>query len=311
MQDERRHFLKEVAGMAAGMGALGAARGSTGASEPPEAGEARAATVRDKLWIWGHVAGSHNEGYGVPGNSRMTPAEAAFYLNVPNLIFVAYNDPKEPCKMLPNPARYDQYALSFSPLERVVWSIVGAGGHVDRDALQSFQQLAQKFPNIVGAQMDDFFRETLDGGRVGVLTPSELAYIQDRLNMGGRKLDLWVTVYQTDLQQDLSHFLNHVDVVTYWTWRAKDLEGLEKGFAQAEKAAPRARKMLGCYMWDYGAHQPMPVAAMEKQCRLGLELLRNGRIDGMIFLASCICDLRLETVEWTRNWIRQVADTRL
>jgi hypothetical protein len=27
-----------------------------------------------------------------------------------------------------------------------------------------------------------------------------------------------------------------------------------------------------------------------------------------IFLASCICDLGLETVEWARHWIAEVAD---
>ena len=31
----------------------------------------------------------------------------------------------------------------------------------------------------------------------------------------------------------------------------------------------------------------------------------------MIFLASCICDLNLEAVEWTREWIASVADEEL
>jgi hypothetical protein len=31
----------------------------------------------------------------------------------------------------------------------------------------------------------------------------------------------------------------------------------------------------------------------------------------MIFLASCISDLDLEAVEWTRDWIRSVADASL
>jgi hypothetical protein len=311
MPDDRRHFLKGIAGMTGGLASLGVARSSAGASVPPEAGNAQGLTVRDKLWIWGHVAGSHNGGYGIPGNSRMTPMEGAFYLGVPNLIFVAYRDPKEPCKMLPEPGRYDEYATSFLPLKRVVWSIVGAGGHVDRNGLQSLQQLAQKFPNIVGTQMDDFFRDTLDGNRIGALTSGELSYIQNHLEVSGRKLGLWVTLYQADLKYDLSEYLAHVDVVTYWTWHAKDIEGLEEGFAQAEEAAPHARKVLGCYMWDYGDHRPMPIAMMEKQCALGLEWLRKKRIDGMIFLASCICDLGLETVEWTRNWIRQVGDTEI
>jgi len=39
--------------------------------------------------------------------------------------------------------------------------------------------------------------------------------------------------------------------------------------------------------------------------------LREGAIDGMIFLASCICDLELETVEWTRRWIQEVGDNPL
>src|SRR5262249_22985274 len=44
------------------------------------------ATVRDKLWLWGHDAGAHNDGWGLPRPSRIPPAEAAFYLGTPNLI---------------------------------------------------------------------------------------------------------------------------------------------------------------------------------------------------------------------------------
>jgi hypothetical protein len=64
-------------------------------------------------------------------------------------------------------------------------------------------------------------------------------------------------------------------------------------------------------MWDYGEKRPMPVELMEKQCTLGLEWLHQGRIEGLVFLASCICDLELEAVEWTRQWIARVADERL
>jgi hypothetical protein len=310
MIDGRRSFLKGVAGAVGGVASLQAGLTCTKAEPLPQARNERT-TARDKFWIWGHVAGSHNGQYGLPGTSRMTPAEGAFYLDVPNLILVAYPDHKEPCKMLPEPALYDEYAISFRPLKRVVWSVVGAGGKVNVHGLQSVQRLAHSFPNIVGAQMDDFFRETLDGGKVGVLTPGEVSYLQQQLSVNGRKLDLWVTLYHTDLRYDLSRFLSHVDVVTYWTWKAQEIENLESDFAQAEKAAPRARKVLGCYMWDYGSHAPIPIALMQKQCNLGLEWLRSARIDGMIFLASCICDLNLAAVEWTRSWINKVGETEL
>jgi hypothetical protein len=69
--------------------------------------------------------------------------------------------------------------------------------------------------------------------------------------------------------------------------------------------------VLGCYLWDYGAKKPMPLELLWHQFQVGLRWLRQGRIEGMIFLASCLCDLELEAVEWTRNWIAQVGDEQL
>jgi hypothetical protein len=309
METKRRSFLHGLAATAGAWAALGPAASIGDATTSPPLADEKS-TVRDRFWIWGHVEGSHNNQYGLQGTSRMTPAEGAFYLDVPNIIMVAYQSAKEPCKMLPSPP-YDPYLISFRPLERIVWSIVGAGGVTSKADLEMVRQLAQKYPNIVGVQMDDFFRETFDGGRTGSLTPRELDYVQSQLKSGQRKLGLWVTLYRHDLEYDLSAYLSKVDVVTFWTWKGKDLERLEEGFRKCEQAAPKARKVLGCYMWDYGDKKPLPVARMQKQCNLGLEWLRKGRIDGMIFLASVICDLNLETVEWTRNWIREVGDGKL
>jgi len=100
-------------------------------------------------------------------------------------------------------------------------------------------------------------------------------------------------------------------VVTYWTWRAEELNRLEQNFNRLQELVPSSCKGLGCYMWDYGDHRPMPISLMQHQCQLGLKWLREGRIEGMIFLASCICDLGLEAVEWTRKWIREVGKESL
>jgi hypothetical protein len=47
-------------------------------------------TIRDALWIWGHAAGCYhrhdNNYWKLPGLSRRTPAEGAFYMGIPNLI---------------------------------------------------------------------------------------------------------------------------------------------------------------------------------------------------------------------------------
>ncbi len=97
-------------------------------------------------------------------------------------------------------------------------------------------------------------------------------------------------------------------MVSFWTWTSENLESLERNFQKVEKIAPSCRKVLGCYMYDYGNGKPMPVDLMKHQCEIGLQWLYHGRIEGMIFLASCICDLELEAVEWTRQWISEVGD---
>lgn len=258
-------------------------------------------TVRDRLWIWGHEAGSHDKGYNIPAPSRMTPAEGAMYLDVPNLIMVRYDGRPAP--------PYRQYALSLRPLDRFVWSIVGAGGATAQEEIEAARRLAVQFPNMTGVMMDDFFRD--DPAHVGVYTPESLARIKTQLSATERPLDLWVVLYQHQLDLPIEMHLSACDVVTFWTWWAERIDQLEAHFERFERVASANRRVLGCYMWDYGHRKPMPVERMERQCELGLQWLKDGRIEGMIFLASCICDLDLDAVEWTRQWIQDVGGQRV
>lgn len=106
-------------------------------------------SVRDRLWLWGHEAGAHNGEWGILGKSRMTAAEAAFYMSLSNLIMVRYRGkPEPPC---------DQYALAFTPLKCVVWSIVGAFGATESEDRSNVRDLAMRTPNIRGVIMDDLF----------------------------------------------------------------------------------------------------------------------------------------------------------
>ena len=64
-------------------------------------------------------------------------------------------------------------------------------------------------------------------------------------------------------------------------------------------------------MYDYGNKAPMPLERMQRQLDLALRWLKDGRIEGMIFLASNVCDLGLEAVEWSRQWVMETAGQRL
>jgi hypothetical protein len=260
-------------------------------------------TVRDRMWMWGHEAGSHDTGYNIGQTSRMTPAEAAFYMDIPNMIMVRYRDKPE----IP----FDQHAIAFRPLKEVFWSVVGAGGRSSQEELNHVLELSKRFPNITGIFLDDFFRTPGTEGNQGVMSVAEIQALRDRLVVDGKRLELGVTLYTHQLDMALGPYLDLCDWVSLWTWNAPDLKDIEANFAKCEQLSPNSKKMLGLYLWDYGLKQPMPLDLMKMQSETALRWLREGRIDGMIFLASCICDLELDTVKWSRDWIRKVGDEQL
>ena len=268
-------------------------------------GSKEKSTVRDRFWLWGHDAGAHNDGWGLPRPSRITPTEAALYLGIPNLIMVRY--------MGRPPLPFDQYVLPFRALRRVVWSVVGARGQTDEDERAHVLDLAARHPNITGLMLDDFFGSELatKGEEPAVLPADKLRELRTELTVAGRRLHLWAVVYEHQLERPLAPYLDLLDLVSLWTWDSEKLSGLEANLERLEEVAPRCGRVLGCYLWDYGAKKPMPLELLWHQCEVGLRWLRQGRIEGMIFLASCLCDLELEAVEWTRNWIAQVGDEQL
>jgi len=267
-------------------------------------------TVRDKLWIWGHEAGSHTTAeWGVPEPSRITPVEGAFYMGLPNMILVRYGGKPQP--------PYHRYAVPFRALDRLVWSIVGAGGTTDAADRAHVLELARELPNMSGVMMDDFFHDTPGEKGFGALSLDELRALRRQLELPGhptlpkRRLDLWSVIYDRQLTLPLGEHLDLCDKVTLWFWRAAELAHLEETFAALEALAPRPGKLLGIYMFDYGEHRPMPLDLLEHECDTGLRWLRERRIEGLIFLATCICDLDLDAVEWTRRWIAKAGDEEL
>jgi hypothetical protein len=263
-------------------------------------------TVRDRLWLWGHQEGSHNATFRLPAPSRMTPAEAAYYLGIPNLLMVGFGGKPEP--------PFTQYARSLAPLTQVVWSIIGDSSSVRNDQhsdLEAVLALAAETSNVSGVIMDDFFCPPTPDGPIGRRSVEELRGFHDRLHAGASPLDLWVVLYQHDLARPVAPYLAECDVITLWTWEPAELDNLAQTLAHLEALAPTKRMVLGCYLWDYHAETEIPLARMQRQCERGLEWLEAGRIGGLIFLASCICDLGLTTVDWTRQWIAQVGERPL
>ena len=261
-------------------------------------------TVRDRLWVFACAANSDFPHIG--RRSVMSPAESAFFLGVPNIIMVQSSTKEAPYGRLEPP--FAQYTTALRPLKRVVWSVVGSGGFHAPAETEEVLALPKTTPNFAGVMLDDFFTWSATGKRAQ-WTVEELNSIRQRLKRANPKLDILTTVYLKRFGVPLQDYFDLVDVLTLWSG-ADDLANLEANFAKVEQTLPKARKMLGCYVVDYGRKTGLPVDLMRRQCETGLRWLRQGRIEGIIFLGNTTMDLGFESVEWTRQWIAKVGDQK-
>jgi hypothetical protein len=199
------------------------------------------------------------------------------------------------------------------PLKEVTWSVVDSGGvtgWAQGKELDMLCDLACRFPNITGIFMDDFFNGSPERG-YAIHSLERLSEIRNKLILPHRTLDLWAVIYKHQLDLPIRDHLNAVDVVSFWEWWARDLPHLEDDLVKLEQLVPDKRRSLGLYLWDFGERTPMPLDMMRHQCEIGLAWLKAKRVDSLMFLTNYLCDLDLEAVEWTREWIARVANEEI
>ena len=246
--------------------------------------------LQDHLYLWCHNPGSYNSIEGLNDKSSLTPVEAAGFMGIENIIMVSYGG-----KPVPPFAPIQE---CFSKFKRVVWSIIGDAA-CKYDSKEAYTDevisLKRKFPNVTGGVMDDFFHE----GR----SPFDLDAISGKMRRAG--LPLWVVVYDFQLgRSDVPAKLRDCDVITFWTWDVKNIASMEKNLKDLKKMFPEKKIVSGCYLWNFGGELPLTVRHMEYQCNVSLDLLKDGTIDDIIIVGSPLIGMKLPTIEWTRQWIR-------
>jgi hypothetical protein len=295
----RRQFLAATAG---GLAASAWAAPASGQLKLPEDG-----TVRDRFWLFASPTGST-----APHTGRrtvMSPAEGAFYMGIPNIYMNQANAGAE-SKLGRFEPPFAQYAVALRPFKRVLWGLVGSGGFTTPEERKEGLELIRKTPNFVGAHLDDFFTSKPDG-KQAVLTLDELREIRQTLKAADRPLEIYSTYYTTLLKLPLNDYLKLLDGVTFWTWKPEDLVHLAANVAKVKEQAPHLKVILGCYHVDFTRKVSIPIPAMQRQCEFGLDALKQKRIEGMMFLNNGVMDIGYEAVDWTRQWIQKVGDTRL
>jgi hypothetical protein len=246
--------------------------------------------ILDSIWLWCHSAGSYNGRWEVPGESNISPVEAAAYFGIKNSIMVVFDN-----KPLPP---FENYARQFSNMDKLVWSVIGDAGskrNNDESDLQPVLNLKKSMPNLCGAIMDDFF----GNGRDNLEAVKNIA---KKLHTVG--LELWVVLYDHQLDHpNLKEFLDCCDVINFWTWRPENLSNLEDNLANIRNLAPDKDIAQGIYLYDFEGGEVLDSDTMQKQCDIARAQYMKGLIRDIVILGSPLVGMEVKTVEWCQKWI--------
>ncbi len=272
------------------------------------------AIARDKFWIFGvrphqddvwlsEVVMGQNR-HSRFKRSRITPAEAALMLDVPNMLMINCNG---------EPAPYSEdaygYAESFCRLKNVLWGATGSSGFRAGNEEKFICDLAKEYPNIKGAFMDDFFSKFRNDAEGHRQAKELLKEIRGGLDKACRPMELYMVYYTRDTGRLDEELAGYLDGITLWTSLSADLVNLEENFEKIEKKFPSHKKLLGVYMYDFRGRHPISDELMEHQCEFGLRMMKEGRIHGMIFEANSVMGVGLSSERWLRNWVEKVKNT--
>ncbi|WP_143072866.1 hypothetical protein [Parapedobacter indicus] len=261
-------------------------------------------SLSDRLWLWGHNAGGHHHpvnAYNLPGDNRLGPMEACDYLGIRKCCRVALGEhgPFPP---------FDHEAEKLKSLKEVVWSAVGDASSKQHDGEESdlgeILRIAKYHDNITGAILDDFFIVPTADGRVARYTLQSIEDMRNRLHgFQKRHLVLWLVWYIHQLDYELADYIKLFDVLTMWEWKGSNLKDLDHNIEKFVNKTPGKRRLMGCYLWNFGEKMPMTVDQMAHQLEVCHRWIKRGDIEGIVFCANTVVDIGLESVEFTRNWI--------
>ena len=269
--------------------------------------------LKDRFWIWGQNAGSHHgerNSYNLPGKNLMETREGCDFLGIDRCCRVAMGSTG------PFPP-FDKEAEKIKNLKEIVWSAVGSGGikqhNDDKSDLDEVLRMAETYPNITGAILDDFFSSVeFAESKPARHSVESIRNMKEKLHsFNKRHLDLWLVWYTYQLEYNVRSYTELCDVITMWTWKGSDLAALKENIAKLIEKTPGKRRFAGCYMWNYGERKPLSVEQMKSQCETYYNAIKKGDMEGIIFCSNCICDIGLDTAEWTKNWIKEVGDEKI
>jgi len=261
--------------------------------------------LRDKFWLWGHPEGRFNQnadGYGCSEVSRMTPMEGCNYLGVRNVFMVPLGE-----------VNRRQYNKSFKTLNNVGWECFEAGEKPETIDIAINE--AKDFPNISCVVLDDVKNPVNDVPSYKYFPLSTFKQVNEKLhNNEVRRLDSWMVLYtylfgvNEEDDKEFQPYMDEFDGVIMWTWEEKDVPLIPEKFEIFKKNTPNTRRMVGCYLYNFGENKQATGDAVKWQLDYYRELLMKGEIEGVVLHTNTMADLDYEAYDVACEWMDKHGD---
>ena len=247
--------------------------------------------LKNKLWIWAHPTNSIKNCAGVTKTSLTTPVGGMRELGATGLMYVPMG---RPCD---RPARNAE----MWDVEQTGWSIES-----EQDVLDLIAQ-KEEWPNIKLGVFDDFFSDANAEHNFSQYSVGKMIEMREKLHAAG--LEMWVVFYTMQIELDVwKEYLKVFDGVSLWLWEeptnAEFEEKCQWFFSQTEGQ----KRMIGCYLYDFGRQQEATVDSVLYQLNRNLDFVKEGKIDGIILHTNAVGGLGFAAYDAGKEWAAKHGD---
>lgn len=243
--------------------------------------------LKDRLWIWGHPENSLKGYFGITKDSDVSPVEGAAYLGAGNIFYVPMGRPTD----------RDAATLKMQSVSQVGWSM-----EREENVLELIE-LKKKYPNITKAVFDDFFNPENIHTNFTNYSVKKMLEMKEKLHEAG--IEMWVVLYTRLLENDIRTYLKLFDGVSYWYWHEASEEEFNQKIEWLFENTPGQKKMVGCYLYDFGNEREMNPETVRSQLDKNLQFIQEGRIEGIILHTNAVGGMGFAGYEEARKWVEE------
>jgi hypothetical protein len=245
-------------------------------------------TLNNQVWVWG---GPTRQWGGTMDEDCL--ARGAAYFGARNVLHV-YGQ------------HNDRTMSLLKPFDRVICQI-GANCRnpeaVQEDTVKEAEQisaLSLRHPNIVGAIIDDF-----DTGKEA-FAPEKMRALREALRSRNPSLKTHVVTYTHRPHEGYDDILPHIDTVTTWVWKQKDLVHVEESLHTIRGEFPGKPVYMGVFLHDYGeTDEAMPIERLQFQLDKIRGFLADDLLQGTIILGVREIAKHPEQAEFVRGYLAE------